>query len=195
MTDSTIATRSRPKAPAALFSALAGALVALPLLSPAALAQDQRICVVDQQTNRVACGRVATRSEVSRSDYGRGNRNDDRFGNRRYETRDTAARRDWSDIYDELDDIYKEVLGRNIDNNGIRTYVDRLERGWSLAQVRQDVAESREAEQALDQLYRRVLGRGIDGRGLETYQRKIARGDSLGDVERELRRSDEARRR
>lgn len=174
-------------------AALAGVMVSLPLLSSAALAQEQRICVVDQQTNRVACGRVATRSEVSRSDYGRSQRNDDRFGSRPDETRHTTARRNWSDIYDALDDIYKDVLGRNIDNNGIRTYVDRLERGWSLAQVRQDVAQSREAEQALDQLYRQVLGRGIDPRGLDTYQRKIARGDSLRDVERELRRSDEAR--
>lgn len=186
-------------------SAIAAAVLALPLVGVPALAQAQRtlaqaqrICVVDQQTNRVSCGRAATQVEVDRSDYGRGNhtgRVDDRWGNPRYEPQRGTSNRSWSSIYDDLDKVFVDVLGRNINNGELRAYTRRLEQGRSLADVRGDVARSKEAEQALDRVYQAVLGRGIDPSGLQTYRRKLAQGDSLRSVERELRRSAEALRR
>lgn len=180
------------------WGALASAALAAPLMVQPVLAQSQQICIVEQNSNRVVCGRVATNREVANAGYGRnGDRNSRnnrgvyRNGDSRYET--AANRRDWSDVYDELDDIYKEVLGRNIGRAGLRTYVRRLEQGWSLSKIRQDVAESNEAETALDQVYRRILGRGVDPAGFKTYSRKLARGASLRDVARELQKSDEAR--
>lgn len=181
------------------WSALAAAALAAPLIGQSVLAQSQQICIVEQNSNKVVCGRVATNREVSNAGYGRnGSRHGNsrnsgifRSGDRRHET--TSNRRDWSDVYDELDDIYKDVLGRNIGRDGLRTYTRRLEQGWSLARIRQDVAESNEAETALDQVYRRILGRGVDPAGFRTYSRKLARGASLRDVARDLQKSDEAR--
>jgi len=185
-----------------LGASLAAAALAVPLMGQGVLAQSQQICIVEQDSNRVFCGRAATNREVSNAGYGRlGNRGygnsrhggRDRRGDNRYET--ASSRRDWSDAYDELDDIYKDVLGRNIDRDGLRTYVRRLEQGWSLSQIRRDVVNSDEAEDALNQVYRRILGRDIDADGFRTYRRKIARGESLRDVARDLQKSDEARRR
>lgn len=184
------------------WGALASAALAAPLIGQSVLAQSQQICIVAQDSNKVVCGRVATNREVSNAGYGRnGNRNgssrnngvyrNGRNDDSRYET--AANRRDWSDVYDELDDIYKDVLGRNIGPDGLRTYGRRLEQGWSLSKIRQDVAESKEAETALDQVYRRILGRGVDREGFKTYSRKLARGSSLRDVARDLQKSDEAR--
>ncbi|NJN31938.1 MAG: DUF4214 domain-containing protein [Synechococcales cyanobacterium RM1_1_8] len=166
---------------------LAAAALAVSLISPAALAQVQQICIVEQNSGEVYCGRAASRSEISQSRYGR-----DRGGLRGSNGRATSQR-NLSDLYDRLDDIYRDVLGRNIDSSGLRTYSRRLEQGWSLDQVRRDLAQSDEAEKALDELYQRILGRGIDPSGYETYSRKIARGASLRDVEQELIRAGRGR--
>lgn len=190
------------------WGAFAAAALAVPLMGQTALAQSQQICIVEQNSDQVVCGRVATNREISSAGYGRnGNRGYGNsrhggrsrqggiYGNRehRYETRTVSNRRDWSDVYDELDDIYKDVLGRNIGRDGLKTYVRRLEQGWSLTRIRKDVAESDEAEQALDGVYRRILGRGVDPSGFKTYSRKLARGSSLRDVARDLQKSKEAR--
>jgi hypothetical protein len=184
------------------WTALAAAALTVPLMAPVGLAQSQRICIVDESSNRVYCGRAATAREISNGGYDRnGNRTStngrDIYRDRdsRYETRETSSRRDWSDLYDDLEKIYQEVLGRSLDQDGLRTYLRRLDQGWSLVRIREDIANSSEARNALDAVYRRTLGRGVDPDGFRTYSRKIARGDSLGDVERELRKSDEARRR
>ena len=189
------------------WGAVVSAALAAPLITQSALAQSQQICIVESNSNNVVCGRVATNREISNAGHGRhGNRGYGnsrhgsnsrngsviyRNGDSRYET--ASNRRDWSDVYDELDDIYKDVLGRNIGRAGLRTYVRRLEQGWNLARIRKDIAESDEAETALDQVYRRVLGRGVDPAGFKTYSRKLARGSSLRDVARDLQKSDEAR--
>jgi hypothetical protein len=113
--------------------------------------------------------------------------------------------RDWDDdwrnpqgryqsrYYRELNQIYQEVLGRNADERGLRTYSRELERGRSWAYIRREIAESNEAAQAINRLYREVLGRDADRNGLRTYQRHLADGWSLRDVQRSLQRSDEAR--
>lgn len=189
------------------WAALASVALSLPLMGQSAMAQSQQLCIVEQNSNKVVCGRVATNREISNAGYRNGNRghSNSRHGsssrnngsifnngnNGRYET--ASNRRDWSDIYDELDDIYKDVLGRNISRAGLRTYTRRLEQGWSLADVRKDVAKSDEAATALDKVYRKILGRGVDPAGFRTYSRKLARGSSLRDVARDLQKSDEAR--
>ncbi len=51
-------------------------------------------------------------------------------------------------LYDarvEIDQIYREVLGRPADLDGLRTYQARFDEGWSLGQIRNDIANSAEA--------------------------------------------------
>jgi len=45
----------------------------------------------------------------------------------------------------EIDQIYREVLGRPADLDGLRTYQSRFDEGWSLGQIRNDIANSPEA--------------------------------------------------
>lgn len=108
---------------------------------------------------------------------------------------------DWSnndrtDYYDDLNRIYRDILGRDIDRRGYRVYSEQLARGrMTLSQVRRDVASSEEARQAINQVYREVLGRDADPQGLRTYQRRLVDGWTLRQVRRELENSDEARKR
>jgi hypothetical protein len=97
--------------------------------------------------------------------------------------------------YNELNRIYQEVLGRNIDRNGQRTYTDALNRGRSLDDIRREVANSNETDRAIDNVYRQILGRSADRNGISTYKNLLVRGGTLDQVRRELANSDEARNR
>lgn len=100
------------------------------------------------------------------------------------------------DYYDDLNRIYRDVLGRDIDRRGYRAYSEQLSRGrMTLSDVRREVASSEEARQAINQVYREVLGRDADNQGLRTYQRRLVDGWTLRQVRRELENSDEARNR
>lgn len=112
---------------------------------------------------------------------------------------------DWDDIREEIaysddaeeaiEDIYEEVLERDPDGGGMRTYQNRLADDWNIEEVREDIAESDEAERRINQIYRQILGRNADRGGLRTYQRKLGEGWSLDKVRRDIADSDEARRR
>ncbi|KOR35234.1 hypothetical protein AM228_19570 [Planktothricoides sp. SR001] len=112
---------------------------------------------------------------------------------------------DWDDVREEIaysdageeaiEEIYQEVLERDPDRGGMRTYQDRLADDWNIQDIREDIAESDEAEQAINRIYREILGRNADSRGLRTYQRKLSEDWSLDKVRRDIANSDEARRR
>jgi len=100
------------------------------------------------------------------------------------------------DYYDDLNRIYRDVLGRDIDRRGYRAYSEQLaRRRMTLAEVRREVASSEEARQAINQVYREVLGRDADAQGLRTYQRRLVDGWTLRQVRRELENSEEAKNR
>ncbi|MDX1977270.1 MAG: hypothetical protein SFT94_06320 [Pseudanabaenaceae cyanobacterium bins.68] len=52
------------------------------------------------------------------------------------------ARRDITPI---INRIYVEELGRNADREGLYTYQDRFDNGWSIEDIRRDIANSQEA--------------------------------------------------
>ncbi|XWK86250.1 MAG: DUF4214 domain-containing protein [Phormidium sp.] len=120
-----------------------------------------------------------------RYDYDR-----DRYDRDRY---DRGGRR--SEYYDDINRLYRQVLGRNADNEGLRTWSRQLQRGRSMSDIRRELAYSREAEARINDIYRRVLGRNVDRNGLRTWQSELARGKSLREVERSIARSPEARNR
>lgn len=99
------------------------------------------------------------------------------------------------DAEEAIEDIYEEVLERDPDRGGMRTYQNRLADDWNIEEVREDIADSDEAENAINRIYREILGRNADRGGLRTYQRKLGEGWSLDKVRRDIADSDEARRR
>jgi hypothetical protein len=133
-------------------------------------AAQQRICIVTD-SNQYVCGRPAT----------------DRDNNN--------SRRSNQDIYNDINEIYKDVLGRTVDNRNLEIWSRAVRNGRPTRDIRQEVARSPEAQNKINQLYREVLGRDADAAGLRTWTDKLIGGSNLADVRRSLERSDEARNR
>ncbi|MFB2896209.1 hypothetical protein ACE1CI_25140 [Aerosakkonemataceae cyanobacterium BLCC-F50] len=83
-----------------------------------------------------------------------------------------------SDI-EQINQIYIEVLGREVDFQGIVTWTKELERYRTLCDIRREIAYSREAEAAINQMYQEVLGRNVDRKNLEIWKNVLAKGTSL----------------
>lgn len=145
----------------------------------------------DQKSNNSEL-RNKQRYDYDRDRYDRDRYYQDRYDRDRYD-RDWDDRGRRSQYYDEINRLYRQVLGRNADNEGLRTWSRELQRGRSLSYVRRELAYSREGADEINNIYRRVLGRNVDRNGLRTWQSELARGRSLRDVQRSIERSPEAR--
>ncbi len=100
---------------------------------------------------------------------------------------------------------YQDILGRDPDPEGLRTYRSNIiDKGWSEQDVREALRNSPEyasggartasADRIIRRAYQDILGREPDASGLETYRRNIIeRGWDEQDVRTALRRSEERR--
>jgi hypothetical protein len=100
---------------------------------------------------------------------------------------------------------YQDILGRDPDPEGLRTYRSNIiDKGWSEQDVREALrrspeyasggARSASADRIIRRAYQDILGREPDPSGLETYRRNIVeRGWDEQDVRTALRRSEERR--
>ncbi|WP_051050570.1 DUF4214 domain-containing protein [Pseudanabaena sp. PCC 6802] len=100
-----------------------------------------------------------------------------------------------NNYYNDINDLYRQILGRNADRAGLDNYSRNLNSGWSLTQVRRDLAYSSESANSINRVYLQVLGRNVDPGGLETQRSFLANGGSLDQLRRNLASSDEARNR
>jgi hypothetical protein len=128
--------------------------------------------------------------------------------------RDLAERTDYrryskSQALMDVDDIirraYLDILGREPDPAGIRSYRQHIvQEGWSEREVREALRRSPEynspdrrlasADRIIRRAYQDILRREPDPEGLQTYRRAIVEdGWDEYDVRRALRRSDERR--
>jgi len=80
---------------------------------------------------------------------------------------------------EQINEIYIEVLGREVDDPGIVTWTKELDRYRTICDIRRDIAYSREAEAAINQMYQEVLGRNVDKKALETWKNALAKGTTL----------------
>ena len=92
-----------------------------------------------------------------------------------------------------INHLYQEMLGRDADPEGLETYVEALQRGWSVDKIRAEIANSHETRQLLQQLYREIFNRDVDETGLQTYRDLLQRGWGLKRVRKDLIASPEAR--
>lgn len=100
-----------------------------------------------------------------------------------------------SDDYNDINKIYQEVLGREADPQGLRTWLSELNRNTRLKDIRSRIAKSKETKGVINRIYQEVLGRSVDPSGLKTYRSHLARGWSQNEVREHIQRSDEARKR
>jgi hypothetical protein len=93
---------------------------------------------------------------------------------------------------------FRDILGRDPDDSGLRTYLRRLmDAGWTEDQLRDNLRHSPEfRERDLDALvrkiYREVLGRDPDPAGVTTYVRRLQGGMSEAEFRADLHRSGES---
>jgi hypothetical protein len=97
---------------------------------------------------------------------------------------------------------YKELLGRNPDESGLRNYRGlMIDQGWTEQMVRDHIQQGDEfrhagADKIIRRAYLDVLGREADPNGLNQYRKAIIeKGWTEGDVRDDLRRSAEYRNR
>lgn len=93
--------------------------------------------------------------------------------------------------YDKINTIYRQVLGRDADFQGLRTWSRELQRGRSLRNIRHELAKSREAQDAINQIYWEVLGRNVGVEALQTWTKQLARGRTLAQVRQAIEGSTE----
>jgi len=124
----------------------------------------------------------------------------DRADYRRYSSRGARIRPDAV-----VRRAYEDILGREPDPGGLRSYTDKMIReGWSERDVREALRNSPEyasmdrrtasADRIIQRAYREILGRDPDPSGMDSYRRNIIEnGWDEQDVRRALLRSPEYR--
>src|SRR4028119_222635 len=86
-----------------------------------------------------------------------------------------------SDRSDEINKIYREVLGRDAEPEGLKAWSQELSKS-TLRKIRREIAESDEARLALNRIYQEILGRDVDKNGLKTFTKTLKKDWSLNDV-------------
>ncbi|MCA1992618.1 MAG: DUF4214 domain-containing protein [Coleofasciculus sp. S288] len=119
--------------------------------------------------------------------------NEDNAWRDRYNTRDSGDR--WwykNNLHNEINQLYREVLNREVDSSGLETYSEKVQKGKSLEWVRDDLAGSHEAKNIIRLIYQEILGRDVDPSGLKTYTKRLRRGWSMKEVRLDISDSREA---
>lgn len=98
-----------------------------------------------------------------------------------------------NNLYNDINQLYQEVLGREVDDSGFVTFSNTIEKGKSLHWVRKRLASSTEAKYVITRIYQEILGRDVDQSGLNTYTTTLQRGWSLEQVRQDVLDSHEAR--
>jgi Domain of unknown function (DUF4214) len=98
-----------------------------------------------------------------------------------------------SDYYNDVESLYREVLGREAQADELVALSRQLADGVPLSRIRSSLADSSEARTQIDRIYQEVLGRNVDPDGLKTWTQKLARGGTLAEVRQEIELSEEAR--
>lgn len=92
------------------------------------------------------------------------------------------------EVKEKINEIYLEVLGREVDHgkpeNGLESYTNFLANGKSLAQVREDVANSPESKDNINRIYQEKAGRDASPKEIESFVSSLAANDAtVEDVE------------
>ncbi len=83
--------------------------------------------------------------------------------------------------------MYLQVLGRNADVNGMRNYADAVRNNrLSLAQVRLELVNSPESDQAIRRIYQQRYGSNPDSSQLQNAKLSIENGSSLDQLRQGL---------
>lgn len=82
--------------------------------------------------------------------------------------------------------LYFDVLDREPDMEGMFVYLNEIERGRTLSDIRQALAFSEEARNNLKETYRKMVQRDLDEAHYETYKKALAEGQSMRAIRESL---------
>ncbi len=89
-------------------------------------------------------------------------------------------------IQSSIRDIYLQILGRNADANGLRTYTEAVRSNrLSLVQVRRELANSPESDQSIRRIYQQA-GRSPSPNQIRNAKLSMENGSSLEQLRQEL---------
>lgn len=97
--------------------------------------------------------------------------------------------------------MYREILGRDPDANGLAHYRSKWRQGWTQGQIRADLLRSREGRgnqirDSITRAYREILGRDPDPAGYANYEKLMReKGYTERDIRRALMNGEEFRQR
>jgi Domain of unknown function (DUF4214) len=107
------------------------------------------------------------------------------YGNFNY--RNSGNNSNQAQIESSIAEVYLQVLGRNADANGLRSYTDAAtNRRLSLAQVRRELVNSTEADRAIRRVYQQANGRNPSPNQFRNAKLSIENGSSLEQLRQEL---------
>jgi len=100
------------------------------------------------------------------------------YGNFNY--RNSGNNANQTQIESTIREMYLQVLGRNADANGLRSYSDAVRNNrLSLIQVRRELVNSGEADQAIRTIYQQAYGRNPNANQLRNAKANLENGSSL----------------
>jgi len=165
--------------------------------------------IAEDQIGDVFMNAFSKSPDSSRNDRRDDYRNDsrhrdgDRYDPRRRDDFRSVSRRDSNDPDIIVRRAYEDILNREPDQEGLRTYRSRIiDDHWSEQDVRSDLRKSDEragrtpaaAEQVVRRAYQDILGRDPDAAGLAMYRNKLVNeGWNERDVRSDLKKSSERR--
>ncbi|MEE3718629.1 DUF4214 domain-containing protein [Tumidithrix elongata RA019] len=86
----------------------------------------------------------------------------------------------------QINQIYRDVLGRDADPSGLQGWLRAANGGTSLLNIRKQIADSPEALERINQLYVEILRRPADPAGLRYWVSVLERGGNLVQIRQQL---------
>jgi hypothetical protein len=151
----------------------------------------QEICVRTRH-NQIVCGQPVNNPNYGNYGNNGNYRDHDNYGNYgNYGNNGNYG--NLRQVARQVNEIFREVLGRDADRAALEGYTRAINGGASLSTIRREVANSAEARTAVDNLYRDILRRPAEEGGLRSWTAYMANGGTLADVRQQIASSPEAR--
>ncbi|CAN1211970.1 hypothetical protein TUMEXPCC7403_17320 [Tumidithrix helvetica PCC 7403] len=158
-----------------------GVATALAAATPAFADRDDRRVCVRTDAGQIVCGqRVDSDSNYNNGGYNNGGYNNGGYNNGGYNNGgQRVAER-------QINQIYRDVLGRDADPSGLQSWLRAVNGGTSLLDIRKQIAQSPEALERINQLYVEILRRQVDPVGRRYWVSFLERGGNLVQIRQHL---------
>ncbi|NJK35211.1 MAG: hypothetical protein HC919_09760 [Oscillatoriales cyanobacterium SM2_2_1] len=100
--------------------------------------------------------------------------------------RGTTGVPEFNNPQQQINQFYRDILERDADNAGLRSFLQQYRSGVSLDEIRRRIAYSTETSQRLGSVFSQVTGRQIPGGRLRQYVEQLATGTTMVQIRQEI---------